>query len=186
MPEARPRKRVQAVLTAPQTSSLRQYALLTVLLLLGACSSTNGNFGLLDGLPVPQGASEVKKLRMHGSDKNQQLFFLIERPFPRADVLELYNAHFKNNGWLQCRNRAEETWDWYEDKSSNPTQFVHRVTSYWVSPDRKTSALVSGRYHSLVLAKDASPDSGTQRWAVLLQKDVHAVEEAKRLSFNCN
>jgi hypothetical protein len=158
---------------------------LAILLLLVGCSSTSASFNLLDGLPIPQGAYEVKKLRLQGSEKNQQLFFMIERPFPNTEVLELYNAHFKNSGWVRCESSSTKTWDWFEDRSSKPEQFVHRTSSYWVSPDRSTSALISGRYYSSALTKNAAPDNKTQRWAVLVQKDVNAVEEAKRLSFTC-
>jgi hypothetical protein len=39
-------------------------------------------------------------------------------------------------------------------------------------------------YYSAATSTTA-PDNSEQRWVILLQKDVDAMDEAKRLSFEC-
>jgi len=150
-----------------------------------SCSEAPGSFDLLQKLPTPEGAYEVQKLNLNDSPKNQQLFFKIERRYPASDVLELYNNHFKREQWIACRS-SNDKWNSFPDKSSEPLQYVHQVASYWINPDRRLFAVVSGRYFSSTLAASNAPDNSVQRWAILVQRDVNALEEAKRLSLQCN
>lgn len=151
-----------------------------------SCSEgPGGDFDLLRKLPTSEGAYGVRKLHLHDSPKNQQLFFKIDRRYPTADVLDLYNDHFKREQWIACRP-SDDKWSWFLDKASEPPQYVHQVASYWINPDRRLFAAVSGRYFSSTLAAYDAPDNSEQRWAILVQRDVNALDEAKRLLLRCN
>lgn len=156
-----------------------------LLLAVLACTQTPEGFDLLEGLPTPSGATELQKLHLE-SPKNQQLFFKIERAYPARDVFDLYNGYFAQQGWIACSGSGwKDGWDTFRDESTKPPQRVHRITSHWIRPDRRAIALVSGMYYSAATATAASPDNSAQRWVVLVQKDLDAMEQAKRLSLQC-
>jgi len=156
-----------------------------VLLVAVSCTQTPPEFDLLERLPIPAGASEVQKLHLE-SPKNQQLFFKIERAYPARDVFDLYDGYFKQEKWIACGGGGwKDGWDSFGDESTKPAQRVHRITSHWVRPDRRALALVSGMYYSAATATAAAPDNAVQRWVILVQKDVDAMEHAKRLSLQC-
>lgn len=153
-----------------------------------ACSQGTAELDLLRGLPVPEGATDVKKLQLGASSSNQQLFFRIERKFPARDIFELYSSHFSQEKWIACKPGPgwKDGWDSFVDESVKPAQRVHRLVSFWVRPDRKAYALVTGMYYSPASTSSAAPSNAEQRWIVLLQKDVNAIDEGKRLSFQCS
>lgn len=159
---------------------------LVALIAVVSCSERpSGDFDLLQKLPIPEGAYDVQKLYLHDSPKNQQLFFKIDRRYPATDVLDLYNGHFRREQWTVCRS-SNDKWSWFLDKSSEPSQYVHQTVSYWINPDSRMFAAVSGRYFSSTLAVSDAPDNSVQRWAILVQRDVNALDETKRLSLRCN
>jgi hypothetical protein len=171
--------------------SVRTKTFLFAVALLGAaisCSPEVGDLDLLKGLPIPEGANDVKRLQLGASSKNQQLFFRIERAYPAKDVLDLYNTHFSGEKWIACKGGVgwKDGWDSFVDESNKPAHRVHRVVSLWVRPDQRAYAFVTGMYNSQASAPSSAPDNSEQRWVVLLQKDIDAIEEAKRLSFNCD
>ena len=153
-----------------------------------ACSQGAADLDLLRGLPVPEGATDVKKLQLGASPNNQQLFFRIERKYPARDVFDLFNSHFSQEKWIACKPGVgwKDGWDSFIDESVKPAQRVHRIVSFWVRPDRKAYAFVTGMYYSPASTSSATPSNAEQRWIVLLQKDVNAIDEGKRLSFQCS
>jgi hypothetical protein len=153
-----------------------------------ACSQGGGDLDLLRELPVPEGATDVKKMQLGASSSNQQLFFRIERKYPARDVLDLLNDHFSREKWITCKPGQgwKDGWDSFVDESVKPAQRVHRIVSFWVRPDREAYAFVTGMYSSPASTSSAGPSNAEQRWIVLLQKGVNAVDEGKRLSFECS
>ena len=155
------------------------------LLLLGSCSTNDAsNFDLLEKLPVPQGAYEVQKIHLGNLQRNQQLFFKIDREYPAMDVLHLYSEHFIAVQWIPCRS-PREGWDWFLDKSFDSPRYVHQIARYWISKDRQMVAMVNGLYYSNKLSTTKYPDNSVQRWVVLMQKDLDVTSETRRLSLRC-
>lgn len=153
-----------------------------------ACSQGVADLGLLRELPVPADATDVKRLQLGASPSNQQLFFRIERKFPARDVFELYSSHFAKNEWIPCPPGEgwKNGWDSFVDESVQPAQRVHRLVSFWVRPDRKAYAFVTGMYSSPASTSSATPSNAEQKWIVLVQEGVNAIDEGKRLSFQCS
>lgn len=165
------------------------WRLLFVFVVLGvsvSCSQESAELELLKDLPIPEGAKDVRKIQVGASPSNQQLFFQVERKYPAKDVFDLYNGHFSQNKWIACKAGLgwKDGWDSFVDESTKPSQRVHRITSFWIRPDHRAHAFVSGMYYSAASAA-AAPDNSIQRWIILVQKDVDASAEAKRLSFQC-
>jgi len=169
-----------------RVSTLLCVIVLQVVLL--ACTQEASKLDLVQGLPIPVGGHDVKKMQLGASPSNQQLFFRIERKYPEKDVFELYNVHFAREKWRECRGGLgwKDGWDTYVDESTTPPQRIHRIVSLWIRPDQRAYALVTGMYSSHGSAPSSNPDSAEQRWILLLQKDVDALSEARRLSFQCD
>jgi hypothetical protein len=159
---------------------------IAILIAVSACSNDGDQFALLRDIPIPDGAKDVKKLQLGASSKNQQLYFVVERKFPASDTLDQLNAHFLREKWFACKNGPgwKDGWDSFVDESTKPPQRVHRIVSFWVRPDRRAFAQVSGMYSSP--ASSSAPSNTDQKWLVLVQEDVDALSEATRLSVQCN
>lgn len=155
------------------------------LFLASSCSRKSENFDLLQTLPIPQGVYEVQKIHLGGFDRNQELFFKIDRRYPAADVLNLYGDHFRLEQWVTCHPYSEG-WNWFLDKSSDPPRYVHQNQSYWINLDRQLFAAVAGFYYSKALTTSNAPDNSVQSWAILVQKDIDPSAEVKRLSLRCD
>ncbi len=143
----------------------------SVVLTLSCSTPHSEDLYLLQQLPLPEGAYGVEKVQVGSSRKNQQLLFNLKRSYPTADAVSLYSTYFAREGWIRCRS---------------PGEVVHRITGFWMRPDRRAIALVAGQYFSAATATSGQPDNAVQVWTVLMQDDVTGLDEAKRLLYDCS
>ncbi|SRR6266581_1027061 len=157
----------------------------SVVLTLSCSTPHSEDLYLLQQLPLPEGAYGVEKVQVGSSRKNQQLLFNLKRSYPTADAVSLYSTYFAREGWIRCRSPGDQ-WNWFLDKTSRSDRVVHRITGFWMRPDRRAIALVAGQYFSAATATSGQPDNAVQVWTVLMQDDVTGLDEAKRLLYDCS
>lgn len=152
---------------------------------IGACTpNAPPQLDLVEGLPLPGGASSISRVLLDANPHRQQLFFTLKASHPSVVALEQLQAHFERNSWIQCRGKTS-SWDSFVDMSSTPANRVHQISAIWSSPDRRTFAFAVGRYLSKPEAGIDKPDNDEQRWVVVVQRNVDAEREAKTLGYSC-
>lgn len=161
----------------------RMLVLAGVLVIETGCSSGADGYDLIAQFSVPEGANDVKKLKL-GTESAQQLYFWIREEYPSATVLERYRDYLRNDDWNKCRN-TKEGWSSYEDISGGTYYIVHQMTEHWINSSDGKLLILSARYYS----KDRSdnlPDNDEQRIIVWVQQMDDLKAELERLELKCN
>ena len=155
------------------------YGLLTTAV---SCSADAKKYDLIDNLPVPDGAYDVKKLTL-GTNNTQQLFFQIKEPYPSTRILEIYQSFLKSRGWTRCSG-SKNNWSSHEDRTSDPYLLVHQLIEHWVYPDDSKLLILTAIYYSKDLVKER-PDNDEQRLIVWVQRTGNLEKELSELGVNC-
>jgi len=147
-----------------------------------SCSAGAEKYDLIGEFPVPDGASDVKRLVL-GASAAQQLFFQIREPYPSTRVLGVYRDFLRAHGWIQCAD-ANKDWASHEDRSSKPYLLVHEISEHWAKRDDRKLLILSTKYYSKNLSNDR-PDSDEQRVIVWVQRVADLERELSELGVDC-
>lgn len=166
-------------------SFLKALSIASLVLLLNACEANSATYDLLDPLPVPNDALDVRKLHLGASQDNQQLYFSVHRKYPSTDVMLDYSSFFQSQGWEKCEPSVTR-WESFLDSSDASDRLVHRTFAYFIRADDHQLAAVAGHYYSTAAEIQTVPDNDEQHWSILIQRNVDTAAEISRLSLNCN
>ena len=160
----------------------------TFLLLLGlltsGCSISTDDENLLSTFSTPTGAYDIKKLQL-GTRDNQQLFFRIKDSYPSMKSIDYFENIFVNEGWDKCFG-ISRNWIDFEDQSTEPHFYIHRVIRYWVQKEFSRMVVLSATYYSKTLADEKLPDNDIQNVALLVQANIDIEVELSRLQLSCS
>lgn len=161
----------------------RMLVFVGMLMIETGCAPSADDYDLIVQFSVPEGAHDVKKLKL-GTENTQQLYFWIREEYPSAAVLERYRNYLRNDDWNKCRN-AKEGWSSYEDLSGGIHYIVHQMTEHWINGSDGKLLILSARYYSKDRSKNR-PDNDEQQIIVWVQQTDDLKSELERLELNCN
>jgi len=140
-------------------------------------------YDLLNNIPIPENAIEVKKIII-GTTTNQQLFFKIRSIYPSKAIVIFYREYFHHNNWVECRGKSNR-WDSYPDSSLSDTPFlVHESAHYWIR--RNEVAYLVVRYYSPWNGEKTNPTTDKQHVSLLIRNGVKSIDlELSRFAVTC-
>ena len=146
------------------------------------CTAGANDYDLLTGFTVPNGAYDVKKLRL--AKETQQLFFQITESYPSTRVIDSFRSSLSGSGWMQCTTSGKQ-WVSYEDRSSGGQPLlVHKLADYWIHAADSKLLILSAIYYSKDLSK-SQPDNEEQRLIVWVQRVRDLDSELSKLGIHC-
>lgn len=165
---------------------IKSYLVISIIgmaLAMQGCSSNADTDSILESVPLPPDAYDVRTVEL-GRQAARQLFFRVDRKYPSKEPLTKIGGYLEKSGWISCSNHPR--WDAYEDRSSNDALLVYEYTRYWLSPSHNSYMITSGRYYSQTgFEKKGVPDNNTQNIIIWISRDSNPEKALKNLGVSC-
>lgn len=164
---------------------MKKVVLLLFLFASAGCEAIGSDYELLDGLPVPSDAYDVKKLRLGQAGNTEQLFFRVHDEYPSTEIVGTYTGYLATNDWMKCDD-SNSDWTSFIDKSSKSDEpiSVHQFTEYWANYEEQLLLILSIAYYSRKESM-ATPDNDEQNVVIWVQRSSDVRADISRLSVTC-